>query len=332
MFTQNDTTEQQAGAVAIMEDRQVSAQTNRGMGAFDPGVFTDAQRVCNALSKSTLVPKEFQGNLPNCLIAYDMASRLGANPLMVMQNLYVVHGKPSWSGSFICGMINSCGRFKPLKFRIEGEGDDRSCVAWTTEKGSDEKLESAPVSIAMAKAEGWYGKNGSKWKTMPEVMLRYRAATFFGRVYAPELLLGMQTAEEVEDVYSSGSDRRVEIPTGKVGRSVLDEQPEQEEVSSSVSEPEAKEDQKPEAEPAKEDTKPKAKQSSQSDIGKFVNLLDDNNIAWPDFVDWAEAEYELKIEKNSDIPAALIKQALKDFSPLVASVQGFLASKTGGEL
>lgn len=91
-------------------------------------------------------------------------------------------------------------------------------------------------------------------------------------------------------------------------------------------------EQKVDSGPAKEDPKPKAKQSSQSDIGKFVNLLDDNNIAWPDFVDWAEAEYELKIEKNSDIPAALIKQALKDFSPLVASVQGFLASKTGGEL
>ena len=52
----------------------------------------------------------------------------------------------------------------------------------------------------MAKAEGWLTKTGSKWQTMPELMLKYRAAAFFGRLYAPEVLMGMQTAEEVIDI------------------------------------------------------------------------------------------------------------------------------------
>ena len=162
--------------------------------------FEHFQRVAKAFASSNLVPESFQGNIPNALIALDMADRLRANPLAVMQSIYIVHGKPSWSSTFIIGMINSCGKFRPLKFDIQGDGDNRSCIAWTIETATGDKVEGPPVTIAMAKAEGWYGKNGSKWKTMPELMLRYRAATFFGRLYCPELLMGMKVEEEVLDV------------------------------------------------------------------------------------------------------------------------------------
>ena len=59
-------------------------------------------------------------------------------------------------------------------------------------------IKGSTVSIAMAKAEGW--TRNSKWRTMPEQMLKYRAATFFGRQYIPDLLLGVQTSEEVVDI------------------------------------------------------------------------------------------------------------------------------------
>lgn len=180
--------------------------------------FEDAQRMATALSKSSLVPKDYQGNMPNALIALEVAHRIGASPLMVMQNLYIVHGRPSWSSQFIIAAVNSCGRFKPLRFELTGEenSDERKCVAWTVEKNTelpadirtlaDAKtrnlsiLESPPVTIAIAKKESWYGKSGSKWQTMPELMLRYRAASFFGKLYAPEILMGMQTMEESEDI------------------------------------------------------------------------------------------------------------------------------------
>jgi len=180
--------------------------------------FETAQRIAGALSKASLVPKEYQNNLPNSLIALEIAQRTGASPLLVMQNLYIVHGKPSWSSQFIISAINSCGRFKPLRFDLSGKmnDDDRTCVAWTVERGVDlppdvgtleqakarnlPVLESPPVSIKIAKAEGWYSKNGSKWQTMPELMLRYRAATFFGRLYAPEILMGMRTEDESQDM------------------------------------------------------------------------------------------------------------------------------------
>lgn len=168
--------------------------------------FAHIQRVAKLFSASDLVPEQFKGKPANCTIALEMAHRMGANPMAVMQNLYIVHGKPGWSSQFIIACVNQCGKFSPLRFEITGEGDKRTCIAWAVELESKERLEGPPVSIQMAKDEGWHGKAGSKWKTMPDLMLRYRAATFFGRLYAPDLLMGMQTAEEVSDV----SERKVQ--------------------------------------------------------------------------------------------------------------------------
>jgi hypothetical protein len=168
--------------------------------AFSTDTFEHAQRVAKMLSSSSLIPKEFQGNIQNTMIALEMANRIGASPLMVMQNLYIVHGKPSWSSTFIISAINSCKRFEPLRFEVTGSGEDLSCVAWTTEKGKTERIEGPAVTMKMAKLEGWVDKNGSKWKTMPELMIRYRSAAFFGRLFAPEIMMGMQTREEILDV------------------------------------------------------------------------------------------------------------------------------------
>lgn len=161
--------------------------------------FDLAQRVAKALSSSDLVPIAYKGNISNCLVALEYSHRVNMSVLAVMQNLHIIHGKPSPSASFIIAAINTCGRFAPLKYKMSGEGDAMRCVAWTTD-ASGEVLESPPSSIEMAKKEGWFGRSGSKWQSMPELMLRYRAAAFFGRLYAPEIIMGMHSAEEVEDM------------------------------------------------------------------------------------------------------------------------------------
>lgn len=178
--------------------------TTQSITAFSNAAsFESAQRMALALVSSNIVPEQYRGkdNIGNAIVALEMAQRIGASPLAVMQNLNIIHGRPSWSSTFIIAALNSCGRFAPIRFEVTGEGDDRSCIAWTTDK-TGERLEGPPASIAMAKAEGWFAKNGSKWKTMPELMLRYRAAAFFGRLYAPDVLNGMHATEEVEDIGS----------------------------------------------------------------------------------------------------------------------------------
>lgn len=182
-------------------EKNTQLEVVQGNSAFSaPANFEHAQRVAKMLSSSSLIPKDFQGNIQNTMIALEMSNRIGASPLMVMQNLYIVHGKPSWSSTFIIAAINSCKNFSPLRFEMKGEKDGRSCIAWAYEIDTKDRLESPEVSIQMAKDEGWLGKAGSKWKTMPDLMLRYRAAAFFGRLYAPEIMMGMQTFEEVADV------------------------------------------------------------------------------------------------------------------------------------
>ena len=198
--------------------------------------FEAAQRMALALCSSNIVPEQYRGkdNIGNAIVALEMAQRIGASPLAVMQNLNIIHGRPSWSSTFIIAALNSCGRFSPLRFDVAGDGDDKSCVAWATDRAG-ERLEGPPASIAMAKAEGWFAKNGSKWKTMPELMLRYRAAAFFGRLYAPDVLNGMHATEEVEDI---NPPRRVNA--APEASAILDEAPEQEIASRQMPKPAAK--------------------------------------------------------------------------------------------
>lgn len=163
--------------------------------------FALAQRAAKALSASTLVPAAFQNNLPNCLVALNMANRIGADPLMVMQNLYVVQGRPSWAAKFMIGTFNTCGRFSPLRYEFFGEKDkdDYGCRAWAIEIKTGEKLVGPDITWALAKAEGWLNKGGSKWKTMPQKMFMYRAAAWMIDLYAPEISQGLRTREENED-------------------------------------------------------------------------------------------------------------------------------------
>jgi hypothetical protein len=186
-----------------MSDQSTALTTFSQEGVFT-GIrqFENAQRIGKALASSALVPKEYQGQngLANTLVAMEIAGRMGLSPLQVMQNLHIIHGRPSWSSQFIIAMVNGCGRFTPLDFVLQGEGEQQSCYAVATELRTKKELKGPVVSIAMAKKEGWYSKTGSKWQTMPDLMLRYRAAAFWGRLYVPEFLVGMKTQEEVIEI------------------------------------------------------------------------------------------------------------------------------------
>ena len=172
---------------------KVGFDTERGFEAL--------QRVGKAFAASTLVPDSYKGNLANCIIAVEMSSRMGASPLMVMQNLYLVQGRPSWSSQFLIAAFNNCGKFSAIKYRWTGKPGtkDWGCQAWAKERETGELVEGPLVTISMAEAEGWISKKGSKWQTMPQLMLTYRAATFLVRTTAPELTMGLKSAEESFD-------------------------------------------------------------------------------------------------------------------------------------
>ena len=162
--------------------------------------FEFAQRQAKSLCQSQLVPTQYQGQqgLSNCLVALEMSKRMKLSPLTVMQNLNIIHGKPSWSAQFIASTIMSCGRFSKFEYLVKGQGETLEVQCIATRLEDNKQVKGSAVSMRMARQEGW--TKNSKYSSMPELMLRNRAATFFGRQYIPDLLLGVQTNEEVVDV------------------------------------------------------------------------------------------------------------------------------------
>ena len=163
--------------------------------------FELGQRMAQVFASSDIVPKTFQGKIGNCMIGIEIANRIGVNVLQVLQNLYVVHGVPSFSATFAISCFNATGKYSPIRYKEVGEKgkDSWGYIAYAIEKASGDICEGPEVTIATAKAEGWYNQN-PKWKNIPDLMLRYRAASWFIRTTDPGVMMGFQTREEVEDI------------------------------------------------------------------------------------------------------------------------------------
>ena len=164
--------------------------------------FQSIYDIGKMFASSQLVPQNYQNKPMDCTIAVDMANRIGVSPMMVMQNLYVVHGKPQWSGQACMSLIRGSGQFKNVRPVYTGQRntDSWGCYIQAEDKTTGELVKGTEITIDMAKSEGWYNKSGSKWKTMPEQMLAYRAAAFFARVYIPNALMGVSVEGEADDI------------------------------------------------------------------------------------------------------------------------------------
>lgn len=165
--------------------------------------FNQLLRAAQMLSQTSIIPQSYQNKPQDCFVAIEMANRMGVSPMVVMQNMYVVKGKPSWAGQACTMLINSCGKFKDVKHIYTGEKGkpNRGCYVTATRISDGSQVDGVEVTMQMAQSEGW--TSNSKWRNMPELMLAYRASAFFARVYCPEAMMGVQTAEEVYDADST---------------------------------------------------------------------------------------------------------------------------------
>jgi hypothetical protein len=186
----------------------------------DIKMMNNTFRMAKMLAASALVPDAYRNSPENCVVAIDIGNRLGLSPLMVAQNLYVVKGKPSWSGSFCAAAINGSGRFSPLEYVFVGEEGKPSwgCYATAVRLSTGERCNSDIITIQMANSEGWLNKPGSKWRTMPRQMMMYRAAAFFARTHCSDILLGYRTVEEIQDMHGYEEEKQATVVTleGKV--------------------------------------------------------------------------------------------------------------------
>lgn len=163
--------------------------------------FNLGQRMAKVFATSTLVPQQYQNNIGNTMIAMNMAQRMSADPLMVMQNLVIVHSVPTFEAKFAIACFNATGKYTPIRYEEIGERgkDSYGMYAYAIDKATGDVLKGPEITIGLAKEEGWYARN-PKWKSIPQLMLRYRAASWFIRTTDPGVMMGFQTKEEAEDV------------------------------------------------------------------------------------------------------------------------------------
>lgn len=181
---------------------------------MDAGKFAQLWRVGVAFSQSQMVPDHFKRRPADCFIICQMAMRLGIDPFMLLQKTYIISGRPGMEAQIAIALVNSSGLYKSsIRYDLSGQGEERGCVAWVIDRDGN-RLDGPRVSMATAKAEGWTNRNGSKWKTIPELMLCYRAALWFSRLHCPERLMGMLTSDELQEI--EGTDQ----PQPMVARAV----------------------------------------------------------------------------------------------------------------
>jgi hypothetical protein len=167
---------------------------------LDTGRFEQLQRAARMFSESGTIPVHYQKKPADCFIGITRALLVNMDPFTFMQHTYVIGNKLGMEAQLAIALVNSRGPFTgPIQWRESGKGNDKAVTAYATHRITGEVCE-ATVTWAMVEAEGWAAKNGSKWKTMPDIMFKYRSASFLARLYCPEVLMGMRTVDELDDI------------------------------------------------------------------------------------------------------------------------------------
>jgi len=166
---------------------------------FDKGKFDQIHNVAKMFAQARLIPKHYQGSVPDCVIAISRASNMGLDPIQFMEKTYVVGGKIGLESQLCVALTNKSGIFKDvIDFKFSGKDDALTCTAFAFTAATGIKCE-AKCSVQNAKDMGWWGRNGSPWPKQTGQMLRYRSATRLIKTYCPEVLMGLDSVDELRD-------------------------------------------------------------------------------------------------------------------------------------
>lgn len=184
----------------MTESTALTTITNNQALAFlhDGAALDHRYRLAKAFSMSGMVPPHFQGKPEACLVAMLYAEQLGEHPMLLFQEMSVINGRPNTSSRFAISRANKSGLLQgPITWKSKGQGDALEVTASASLRETGEVI-TATVTMKEAAADGW--TRNSKYKSIPEQMLRWRAATRLINLYIPEVLFGLGVKEEVEQV------------------------------------------------------------------------------------------------------------------------------------
>ena len=174
-----------------------TTSNNQALAFLHDGAALDHRyRLAKAFSMSGMVPGHFQGKPEACLVAMLYAEQLGEHPMLLFQEMSVINGRPNTSARFAISRANKSGLLQgPISWKSKGAGDALEVTASATLRETGEVI-TATVSMKEAAADGW--TRNPKYRSIPEQMLRWRAATRLINLYMPEVLFGLGVREEAE--------------------------------------------------------------------------------------------------------------------------------------
>lgn len=167
---------------------------------LDAKMLNSAWKNAQVLSRSQLLPDRYKGKPEDIIMLMDLSSRMNLSLFTVASQMYVVHGTPAITAQLAISLVNASGRFSPLSYVFVGDPGSREygCYAIATRLADNVVCKGTVITLGMATDEGWM--RNSKWKTMTDQMLMYRSVAFFARVFCPDVLMGLQTSDELVDV------------------------------------------------------------------------------------------------------------------------------------
>lgn len=189
---------------------------------FDISRYNQIGAIAKAFSMSDLIPAVYKDKPANCFIAIHLGMKLGLDPFLTLQNIYIVQGNPCLSAKLCISLANRSGIFDGnIIFTEFGTGDDLAVTASARLKNGGQTV-SKTMTLKQAKIAGWTSK--PVWQSQPSQMLSYRTATQLIRLYCPDAIMGMSSVEEWEDV-ANNVQQRVEPASVKSINQLLNSEP-----------------------------------------------------------------------------------------------------------
>lgn len=177
--------------------------------ALKPRNFAEAMSLCREISKSGLTPKNLQNDPMGIYLCVEMGERMGYGIFQSLQNIAVINGKPSVYGDELLARVRRSGALEYIKETCEGSDEAPKAVCTIKRKGEPEAVRE--FSRGDAQKAGLWNKAGP-WQSYPKRMLQMRARGFALRDVFADVLGGVISREEAEDMVDARTGRQAARP------------------------------------------------------------------------------------------------------------------------
>jgi hypothetical protein len=180
----------------MSNDMQTTSSNGLQVRPILPQNMEDAWRLSKCIFASGLAPKGFT-SVEGVFTAIQMGAEVGLSPMQAVQNIAVINGRPSMWGDVQLGLVRGSGLLEEFEEKYEGEGEKLTAICTVKRKGDKNPIISEfSVKDAMV-AELW---NTGTWKKYPKRMLKNRARGFALRDGFSDILKGITSTEELQDM------------------------------------------------------------------------------------------------------------------------------------